>query len=444
MVAVPILPATAGGATPPGYNFTPIAFLGDAAPGGGNFINDFEPSAVNNSGQVAFVADLTTPEAGNEGVFLWRQGQTQVLAQPGQPAPGGGTFTTAPGLELGRVGLNDAGDASFAFALDPSDPTDPLANSGVYRFSHSSQTLSAILVPGEPAPGGGTFMGAFYHTGINNRGDVVFAGTVPTAQGGRAGLFLSRTDGNTVSVARPGDPAPGGGVFDMAINGSINGAGDIAFGGHVAGEECEPLLPFPPLVCGESVYLSSSRPDNAPPEIRSIAHIGDTSPCGARPYRTAFGALINSVGDIAFIGDLTPAPDFAQVHGVFLFSKGRTRPVACPGAAMPGGGTMETAGFQDNTYGLNNRGQVTFAATLNTSSMVGVHDSGIYSFFGGSNHLVARTGTVIPGVGTIASVGLGVDPPSAQAGAQNNDRGQVLLSATLTDNRVVLLLATPT
>jgi hypothetical protein len=64
--------------------------------------------------------------------------------------------------------------------------------------------------------------------------------------------------------------------------------------------------------------------------------------------------------------------------------------------------------------------------------------------------LVARTGTVLPGVGTVRSFvppsGIIIPPPVAfvpNSGAVNNDRGQVLFSALLTDGRYVLLLATP-
>jgi hypothetical protein len=53
-------------------------------------------------------------------------------------------------------------------------------------------------------------------------------------------------------------------------------------------------------------------------------------------------------------------------------------------------------------------------------------------------------------VGTIAQLVMGViliPPPSTlipNSGAINNDRGQVLFGATLTDGSGVLLLATPT
>src|SRR5437016_4001876 len=40
----------------PAYEFHVVAYLGDAAPGGGVFTNDFEPTALNNRGQLAFTA----------------------------------------------------------------------------------------------------------------------------------------------------------------------------------------------------------------------------------------------------------------------------------------------------------------------------------------------------------------------------------------------------
>jgi hypothetical protein len=67
----------------------------------------------------------------------------------------------------------------------------------------------------------------------------------------------------------------------------------------------------------------------------------------------------------------------------------------------------------------------------------------------GSLRLVARTGTVIPGVGTIAHLAMNVlvvlESPAfvPNNGAHNNDRGQVVFGATLSDDRGVLLGATP-
>jgi hypothetical protein len=149
---------------------------------------------------------------------------------------------------------------------------------------------------------------------------------------------------------------------------------------------------------------------------------------------------VNSHGDIAFIGDITPGTGSGQVLGVFRFSNGTVTPVACPGDPMPGGGTMVTAGGQDGSYWLNNKGQISFAATVANGT---AQESGICTFSDGAKHLVARTGTVIPGVGTFQPVGTGLNPPGGTGGGENNNLGQVVFSATLTSGKVVLLLATP-
>ena len=140
-------------ANPPGYSFARIAVLGDSTPGGGTFVNDFEPSSIQNNGDIAFVADVST---GGEGVFLVRNGHISQLARSGNPAPGGGMFMFSAGGELGRVGFNQSGDAVFGFTLDPL--SFPLGlNSGIYRFSRNNQVLSALVIPNAtPAPGGGT------------------------------------------------------------------------------------------------------------------------------------------------------------------------------------------------------------------------------------------------------------------------------------------------
>src|SRR5204862_1807163 len=142
---------------------------------------------------------------------------------------------------------------------------------------------------------------------------------------------------------------------------------------------------------------------------------------------------VNSRDDVVFIGDLTPmATD--PVYGVFLYSHGRTLSVARPGDAMPGGGHIATAGFVDGTYGLNDSGDVGFAAALDTDDDGdGAADTGVYIWSNGWLRLVARTGTVIPGLGTVEYLGLAEYIPSPYGtGGMLNNRGQVLFFATLT------------
>jgi len=146
------------GINPPGaqvkplaYTFTPIAFLGDPAPGGGIFfVHDFEPSGLNSHGDIAFGADVST---GGEGVFLRHNRQNMQLGRTNGTAPGGGTFDFG---FLGPLSLNDQGDVAFAFVLQPFTQPPPLGvNAGTYRYSHTTGDVTPVVIPFvTPAPGG--------------------------------------------------------------------------------------------------------------------------------------------------------------------------------------------------------------------------------------------------------------------------------------------------
>ena len=92
----------------------------------------------------------------------------------------GGTFSTN---EWGGLGLNEAGDVALAFSLEPL--SNPLGvNVGAYRWSHTSQTLTPLLVPKvTPAPGGGTFAGTGFSVALNNQGEIAFQGFTATDKG---------------------------------------------------------------------------------------------------------------------------------------------------------------------------------------------------------------------------------------------------------------------
>src|SRR5439155_12101419 len=115
-----------------------------------------------------------------EGVFLRSAGQISELMRAGGSAPGGGTFDF---LLLGQTSLNDGGDGAVAFTLSPfSTPVG--VNSGLYRYSGASRTVTAAVVPNvTAAPAGGTFAGVFFGTSLNNSGDLVFTGIIPTGKG---------------------------------------------------------------------------------------------------------------------------------------------------------------------------------------------------------------------------------------------------------------------
>jgi hypothetical protein len=117
---------------------------------------------------------------------------------------------------------------------------------------------------------------------------------------------------------------------------------------------------------------------------------------------------------------------------------------------MPGGGNLVNASLVDANVHINNRSDVVFSGIVDSDvDHNGIDDSGLFQWSHGQLSVIARTGTVIPGIGTVfalASVEIVVPPapiPTTTSGAINNDAGQVLFCATMTDGSVVLLLATP-
>jgi hypothetical protein len=363
---------------------------GDQSPDGGYYVNDFggfEPFAINDAGTLAFAADTVNPATfdSREGVYLAGK-DTRIFADTNQPAPGGGVF--GAGVAYG-IGLNSSRRAAFTFYLDPFEVPFGV-NAGVYRLDQG--VLSAVVVPGTtPAPGGGLFRGAGDHTVIDNAGDVVFAGIYDTSAGISgdlgAGVFRQRPDGVIEQVAAPGQPAPGGGVFDFADKPSVNDAGDVAFGAHVAGEECTTSRSQDQFIhCDESVYVRARHGS-----ITSIAHQGDPMP-GGGVLREAQLPQIDAYGNVVFAGDTTPAPGRHVDVGVYRWSAGTLTAIATPGTPMPGGGNLLTA-FP--LTAVNDNGQVAFEAVLDTDTLGLGYDTGLY-VWDGSLHLVARTGSTLP------------------------------------------------
>jgi hypothetical protein len=412
----------------PPYHLRVVAYEGDPAPGGGIFTNRFKASALNNRGQLAFISE---PEAaGQQGIYVADRDSITEIIRFGEAAPGGGVFGD---FSTGDIALNDPGDLAFGFELEEGE--------NVYRWSHQHGTLSALIIPNAtPVPdGSGLFVGGYGYPSINNRGDIAFLGNVTnppptkfTFVPQRTGIFISDRFGRISTVAKPGDPAPGGGTFVSAgaMYGSLFGflftiftsGVDINDGGDIA---------FPAEV--------STAPNNFTVFVRRAA-TGVTEPLPPPPgvvTGMVDRVFINNHGDVAFLASQDLAGYlFGGVGAVCLTKDGTTVSIAVRKDPAPGGGNYKTFG---KGLAINNRGDIAFAAETDTK------DRAMY-LYSGADRTVQRIvgkGTEIPGEGTIADL---VHLDFTELNTALNERGQMAFTAKIFDgttNRLALVLASP-
>ncbi len=322
---------------------------------------------------------------------------------------------------------------------------------GVFRYNSVRQKVSSVLLPGDPAPGGTTFRGTDFHSDINNRGQIATVGVIDTSDGnctdptascfglGR-GVYTFDRFNNATKIAAPGDSAPGSiSTFDDAWDPNLNNAGDVIFGGHVQGETCiggDDTM----LGCFESLYLY--RADTR--RLSSIVHQGQHAPGGGN-FKYTFNGRLNEAGDASFIGGFNE--DHSE-NGVFLRKHdGTLLAVARVGDRLPGG-IMKNAAQNQGSHAIDNAGNVAFSAVLDADSdHDGVDDTGVYLWSGGAIRAVVRTGTVIPGLGTVEHVNnkyyVGLVGQSSWPEVHINERGQILTQVIMNTGANYVVLATP-
>ena len=213
-------------------------------------------------------------------------------------------------------------------------------NSALYRHDAGSSALTALVLPGMGAPGGGQFVGVYFNSNINAqrrhrlrrtrlRADID-PNTPPGVDGIGLALFKADSAGNITALVRPGDAAAGGGVFDAARAGTINNAGDIAFSGHTPSLPCSTSAI---LFSAARAFTSAMRPPEPSSRWPSKA-----TPAGGKTYRIAFDDRINTRGDVAFIGDVSPGDELHVDVGFYRYNRvdGTTTIIAQPGIPCPG------------------------------------------------------------------------------------------------------------
>lgn len=166
--------------------------------------------------------------------------------------------------------------------------------------------------------------------------------SVPPAHGADAHILRA--------VARAGDAAPGGGIFDrfgqdtLPVVAPINAKGEVAFFARLSHGTAEEGI-F--LRRGERTLTVARQGDRVP-------GIGTLSGFGKHPT-----PALSDSGMVAFAAAVAGG---RAVEGIFAWSAGRVRPVALTGTPAPGMPASALAGL--DSPAVNGRGDIVFLATI--------------------------------------------------------------------------------
>src|SRR5207245_3174081 len=158
---------------------------------------------INNRGEVAIGASYTESAPFGIGRLYLSDGvNTSLVADVGNPAPGGGNFSFIPGAGAagGSVAVNNRGNVAFDAATDAGDEA-------VYLYSKSTKQLRRLAGIGTVIPGVGTIVSLEQgvliccppappsdspnsNIALNDRDQVAFAATVVNGDVARGVLLL--------------------------------------------------------------------------------------------------------------------------------------------------------------------------------------------------------------------------------------------------------------
>lgn len=349
-----------------------IAAKGLLDPAGSTFAGKFGGArhggpAINGQGDVVFFA---TPRGGPPRLYLYPGGGGgSIVAQAGDAAPGGGSFT-----RFQMPSINDADDIGFFGDL--------ASGEGVFIRPGIGGMVAAAL-SGQASPGGGTFDSFPGVSRINAAGDIAFFALV---NGGPSGIF--RYDAATTTVT------------------AVALVGDVALDGR---EICDFQAPAVGLGGARAAFQTTTKvscADSGEPALIGIyretglgtarvALAGDATPVIGTTYSKFYGEPdSNATDQIVFRAS---ASGSQAVTGIFLFDPAgpSTSVIAKKGDAAPGGGALQTIVHPSLTDG----GRAGFRARLSASP---AHE-GIFLYDGTDEAVVRRSDPVPVGIFTSGS-----------------------------------------
>ena len=174
-----------------------VVAQGDPAPAGGTFAG-FGPPSLNGKGLVVF-GGVVEGRAVPGGLFAWKGGGIRMLVGAGEDTPDGGIFAKFSE----RIAVNDAGAVAFNAMLKGA-----AIAGAIYVVDDRVRRIVGL---GDAAPGGGAFSHFGLWPSLSAAGAVVFTASVDGAPSPVGVFVVSR--GGTSRVSAAGDALPGGGTL---------------------------------------------------------------------------------------------------------------------------------------------------------------------------------------------------------------------------------------
>ncbi len=299
---------------------------------------------------------------------------------------------------------------------------------GVLLWHHG--TITTIAKGGQPAPGGGVFDYTLSPVQMDDNDEAAFVmtrdyGNEPPLFGLGAGIYRWSAHTGIVPVMLPGVPLPGGGRFWGAWLGvTITNDGDVYFPGIVCTTATMSWSTTNPCPDGSPGVLSFGiyKADRRG-HITAIVKPGDPAP--GSYFDVAQTAAANQRGDVAFQTDIFSDgchDPFSYWCSYSLFLKRGESGEIVP-LAQFGHGFYGAGGSP--TYMVNAAGEVAFGA--DTSPLPGNDEQSVFLYTHGKTIVIARPGDPMPGGGNAAQMGV-----NGQGIAINNP-GDVVFDTTLQD-----------
>src|SRR5690349_21659667 len=266
----------------------PIVLTGSAAAGmPSSTIAAVDVPALNDHGDVAFLASVRRGRELVEAIYTFSNGRPSKLVAQGDPAPAGGTFAG-----FGPPVINNRRRVAFAAVVEGR-----AVPGGV--FVADGSTVRMLTGAGTDTPLGGIFARFSERVALNDAGTVAFAAMLKNAES-EQGVFVVDDQG-VRKVAALGEPAPGGGTFGhVSLWPALAADGSTAFAAAVDGSAVQ-----------VAVFIASTR------GARRVVALGDD--LGGNRQLASLGLYpVVSLRGLGGLTSATPAAAGAGAEGLFF------------------------------------------------------------------------------------------------------------------------------